>query len=112
MDVHLQPLRIPTGWLVAFNDLREIDPVADSIPEEDHLWFFKEDMLQMKQPRFNRVLDVGWYPSFDLAEGRYRLVVYERDFHGRLLHKFETRDRLVLVTEIERLLTAVCSGEP
>jgi len=112
MDVRLQPLRIPTGWHVEYNNgLWEIDPVAELIPAEDRWWIFKQDMLQLTQPRFNRPLDVGWYPEGDLVEGQYGLVVYEGDFKGCLLHKFETRDRLALVTEIERLLAAVCSGE-
>ena len=112
MDVRLQPLRIPTGWHVEYNNgLWEIDPVVDSIPVEDRWWIFKQDMLQMTHPRFNRLLDVGWYPEGDVANGHYGLVVYEGDFKGRLLHKFETRDRLALVGEIERLLALVCSGE-
>jgi hypothetical protein len=49
MDTPLQPLRIPTGWTVAHNEgLYEIDPVPDKIPEEEHICFFREDMLQMK----------------------------------------------------------------
>src|ERR1700722_3170759 len=112
MDVRLHPLRIPTGWHVEYNNgLWELDPVADLIPVEERWWIFKQDMLQMVQPHFNRLLDVGWYPEGDLAEGRYRLVVYEGDFKGRLLQKFETRDRILLVAEIERLLAAVCRGE-
>lgn len=112
MDVRLQPLRIPTGWLVHFNNgLWEIDPVIELIPEEDRWWIFKQDMLQMNHSRFNRVLDLGWYPEGDLVVGHYRLVVYEGDFRGRLVHQFDTRDRLELVREIERLLAEVCSGK-
>jgi len=48
MDIPLQPLRIPGGWTVSFNDgLYEVDPVAEAIPADKHLWFFKEDMLQI-----------------------------------------------------------------
>lgn len=112
MNICLQPLRIPTGWHVDYNNgLWEIDPVAELIPIEDRWWLFKQDMLQMIQPRFNRMLDLGWYPEGDLFEGHYRLVLYEGDFKGRLLHQFTTRDRQTLVVEIERLLTAVCSRE-
>lgn len=81
------------------------------IPAEDRWWIFKQDMLQMSQPRFNRLLDVGWYPEGNVAEGHYGLVVYEGDFNGRLLHRFETRDRHAFVAEIERLLAVICSGE-
>jgi hypothetical protein len=107
----LQPLRIPTGWHVKYNNgLFEIDPVPELVPEADRWWIFKQDMLQMTHPRFNRLLDLGWYPEGDLVSGRYGLVVHEGDFQGPLLHKFHTRDRHALVAEIEHLLSAVCSG--
>src|SRR5262245_4816669 len=106
MQHRLQPLRIPTGWMVAYNDLHEIDP-AD-VTEDDRYTLLKEDLLQMRQAHFNRVLDVGWYPSGNLSEGAYGLVVYEGDFHGRLLFELHTSDRAQLVAEIERLLQEVC----
>jgi hypothetical protein len=112
MNLRLQPLRIPSGWHVEYNNgLWEIDPIADLIPPEERWQIFKQDMLQMIQPRFNRLLDVGWYPEGDLIEGHYGLVLYEGDFRGRLLHEFETRDRPALIAEIERLLVEVCNGE-
>ena len=68
-------------------------------------------MLQMSHPRFNRLLDLGWHPEGDLTRGQYKLVVYEGDFRGRLLHEFGTQERQALVTEIERLLLLVCDGQ-
>lgn len=110
-DFLLQPLRIPTGWLVDYNNgLYEVDPSPEHIPETDRWWVFKQDMLQMRHNRFNGLLDLGWYPEGDLKEGRYGLVLYEGDFHGRLLHEFATSDRRTLVAEIERLLCMVCNG--
>jgi len=108
MNGRLQALRIPTGCLVNFNAFWEIDPKGH-FPADSRWMILTEDILQINQPNFNRVLDVGWYPEGDLARGRYRLVVYEGDFLGRLLHTFETRDRLTLVSEIERLLVAICN---
>jgi hypothetical protein len=111
MDIPLQPLRIPWGWTVAFNDgLYEIDPLTPTIPADRQECFFKEDMLQLKHAHFNRLLDVGWYPDGDLQHGEYGLVLYEGDFRGRLLHEFRTRDRQALVAEIDRLLLAVVEG--
>ena len=110
MKYRLQPLRIPSGWTVAFNDgLYAIDP--DGIGEDDGGTCFREDMLQMTHEHFNRVLDVGWYPSGDLSEGNYGLHVHEGDWHGRLLFELHTRDRARLVSEIERLLQEVCDGQ-
>lgn len=108
MDIPLQPLRIPTGWTVSYNGLCEIDPVAEAIPEGEHSWFFKENMLQIKHDHFNRLLDVGWYPDGDLEHGEYALTLHEGDFvTGRQIFEFRTRDRLALVAEINRLLLGV-----
>lgn len=96
---------------MAFNDLYEIDPSPEYGPDDDRSCFFKEDLLQLKHPRFNRLLDVGWYPEGDLIHGRFVLLVYEGDFHGRELHSLETRDRLTLVNQIERILIAVTKRE-
>jgi hypothetical protein len=71
---------------------------------------FKQDILQIQNPNRNRLLDVGWYPERDLVTGQFGLVVYEGDFHGKLLHEYSTRDRKTLVAEIERLLEAVAKG--
>ncbi|MBL8797130.1 MAG: hypothetical protein JNM56_24730 [Planctomycetia bacterium] len=106
--VPLQPLRIPTGWLVEYNNgLHEIDPLPELLPGDERYFLFKQDMLQLHHARHNRLLDVGWYPDGDLETGRYKLVVHEGDFRGPLLHEFQTRDRLTLVAEIERILQAV-----
>ena len=108
MELRLQPMRVPTGWMVAFNDLREIDP-AD-VAEDDRYTVLKEDLLEMTQEHFNRLLDVGWYPAGNSVDGAYRLVLHEGGFDGTLLRDFRTRDRADLVAEIERVLQTVCDG--
>jgi hypothetical protein len=112
MEYPLQPLRIPSGWSVPYNDgLYEVDPDPSKLVGEfDDIECFKEDMLMMVHAAYNRLLDVGWYPTADLAGGSYGLVVYEGDFHGRLLFELETRDRAYLVREIERLLREISAG--
>jgi hypothetical protein len=111
--VRLQPLRIPTGWRVDFNDgLHEVDPTSEAIPEHELSLLFKEDMLQAVHPARNRMLDLGWYPEGELKNGQYRLELYEGDFGGRLLHRVLTRDRAALVDSLERILQAVCDGDP
>ena len=108
MDQRLQPLRVPTGWLVAFHDLHEVDP-AD-VTEDDQYLYLKEDLLLMTQEHFNRQHDVGWYPEGNVVDGAYRLVLREGSFDGRLLYDLRTRDWAELVAQIERLLQAVCDG--
>lgn len=110
-QIPLQPLRIHTGWQVAYNNgLFEIDPLPELFPDEIPWEIFKEDMLQMTNDRFDRLLDLGWSPEGDLVTGNYHLVVYEGDFQGRLIYELRTRDRLELVATIERILSEVCQG--
>jgi hypothetical protein len=112
VQIPLQPLRIPTGWQVAYNNgLFEIDPLSELFPDEISWEIFKEDMLQMKNDMFDRLLDLGWHPEGDLVEGNYHLVVYEGDFCGRLIYELRTRDRLELVATIEWLLAEICQGK-
>jgi hypothetical protein len=81
------------------------------VPEADRWWIFKEDMLQMRHERANRLLDLGWYPEGDLVGVAYGLVVHEGDFRGPDLHRFDCRERRELVAEIERLLAAIARDE-
>ena len=104
--VDLQPLRVPTGWMVKYNRLMEVDPDPAALDLDAALWFFKQDLLQVYSPGRNRLVDVGWTPDGDLAEGAYGLVVYEGNFHGQLLHEFDTRSRPDLVAELERVFHA------
>lgn len=112
MTVPLQPLRVPAGWSMAYNNgLWEIDPDPTLIPEDERWLIFKEDMLQMHHARANKLLDLGWHPEGDLENGHYKLVLYEGDFRGSLIHEFHTQNRLELIVEIERLLLAVVHNE-
>jgi len=112
MDAPLQPLRIPAGWKIAYNALFEIDPAPDQIPPDHHSWFFREDMLQAQHQDFDRLLDVGWYPDGDLEHGEYALHVHQGDWvTGRLLHEFRTRDRRLLVAELERIFISIAKGQ-
>jgi hypothetical protein len=101
MSHKLQPLRIPIGWTVEYNDFHAID--RDD-PDAWHWW--KENLLQLKHARRDRLLDLGWYPP-DEANGAYRVVLYAGDFSSTELEAFESRDRLEVVGAIERLLESV-----
>ena len=94
----LQPLRIPAGWVVEYNDFREIDPSPQAV---DQSWL-REDLLQVKQPRIGILVDVGWYGVAD--SGQFVIFVHKGDFRRECLHEFHSRDRLSVVAEVERLL--------
>ena len=96
----LQPLRIPAGWMMLYNDFREADPSPQSIAGQ----VLRDDLLQIKHPRSDILIDVGWYGDAD--SGRFSISVQEGDFRGRCLHEFHSRDRPRVVAEVERLLLA------
>jgi hypothetical protein len=100
----LQPLRVPSGWIASYNQLTELDPDPTAVDPNSALMYFKEDLLQFTSPGRNRLVDIGWYPTGDLINGEYGLVVHEGDFRGRLLHRYHTRSRHELVRELERVL--------
>jgi hypothetical protein len=94
----LQAIRVPAGWMVEYNDLREVDPSPQSI---DSL-LLREDLLQLRHPWADVLIDVGWYG--DAESGEFAVYVQAGDFRGERLHEFHSRDRLAVVTEVERLL--------
>jgi hypothetical protein len=75
--IPLQPLRIPTGWSIRWNDFCALDPAT--IPDADSpLWLYlHEDMLQIENTQTSTIIDLGWYPDGDAA-GAFRALVIQR----------------------------------
>ena len=107
MGAKLQPLRIPSGWKVEFNLLYEIDPDPISVVGNDANLYFSEDLLLCRHEPLDKLVDIGWYPMGDLANGSFGLVVYEGDFRGQLLHEFRSKSRESTVAEFERVLESI-----
>ena len=93
----LQPLRIPAGWVVAYNSWYEADPNEPGAAD-----WLQEDLLQVHHPGNDRLLAVGWYGPPE--SGEFGVVVYCGDFRGALLDEFRCRERQSVVGEVERLL--------
>ena len=104
-EAPLCALRVPEGWCIAYNDLREYP--ADHPDAWTLVW--KSDLLMARHDRRNRLLDLGWYPDGE-ADGCYLIEVFEGDCAGRVLHVFETMDRAEAIAEIERLFASI-SGQ-
>ncbi len=99
----LQPLRIPAGWRVNYNDFREIDPSAEAVQD----LLLREDLLQLVLDEPRRVVDLGWYGG---VEGAFGVCCVEPDFHGQTLAEFRTRNRFEAVAAVERLLAQHVRG--
>ena len=89
----LQPLRIPAGWTVAYNEFTSSNAHDD----------LKEDLLQLRHEIKNLLVDLGWYPEGD-QNGSYLLLLFEGDFEGTCLAEFRSVNREEIVEVLERLL--------
>lgn len=105
MKLKLQELRIPTGWFISYNQFYDISPSKETVESIDT--FFTQDILQLEHKDRNRLMDLGWYPEGDYKNGSYGLVVYEGDFHGKLLYEFDSKSKQETVSEINRLLLEI-----
>lgn len=106
---HLQPLRIPSGWIMEGNSFYEIDPCFETY--NDASWNFSEDMLVLINKQAKVVVDLGWYPEFK-ANGAYRLLAV-KFFSNKdkmcsswdhPLKEIRTRSRQEVVAAIEEWL--------
>src|SRR5215208_2349389 len=71
----LQPLRIPTGWLVEWNTFFDAQPPSDI--QDDLMWEFSQDMLLISNEWVGVVLELGWYPT--LRRGSFGLVALRKE---------------------------------
>ncbi len=109
----LQPLRIPSNWMVSYNDFYEIDPETISEDKASFMGFFHEDLLQLKRSWGTTpvLIDLGWYPDGDVTGTFQAMVIrYFEDSEqmpsswNAPLAKFESTSRLAMVAQIEEWL--------
>lgn len=112
--IWLQPLRIPQGWEVRYNQFYEIDPG----PEHMH-YFDSPTLLTLHHSSANLLLDMSWRPEHD-PQGQFQLRAYPciqvvdshtkiagtETFWDETLLEFFTKDRKVLVEKVEWYLNA------
>ena len=102
VELPLQPFRVPGGWIVEHNELRQLEP--SQLGADDPLWcFFTEDLLQLRAVRRELLLDVGWYPDSD-ASGSFRAVLLKAQDWDHPLQVCETRTLADLIQRIEEWL--------
>lgn len=108
MNPQLQPLRISSGWTVTYNVFHDVPATPESVRGE--LTYLTEDLLQLYHERDDRLIDLGWYPEGNFENGVFRLQVYEGDFRGIQVFDFRSKDKNVIVGEIERLCREISDG--
>lgn len=103
----LQPLRLPQGWAVLYNQFLDVEPRFKT--HDDVSWDFGEDILLMENTDAVVMVALGWYPSHR-STGRFSLVVAElRDGDNgtrgadwdKPLRELQTRSKRKLVATLE-----------
>ena len=114
-ELLLQPLRIPSGWTVNYNEFKEIEPEFETF--DDRSGEFKEDILQLVHPRAGVIVDLGWYPQHQ-RRGRFTLLavrINDDDQAGewdRPLERMRTRSKQKVVRTIESWLVKFVMSPP
>jgi len=108
----LQPIRMVAGWKMDWNTFMELDPSEGNMDA-----LSGSSLLMVSNPCTGRMIDLSWRPEYDV-KGRYLLEVWnfverfdertnsmelEVDWENAHL-TFESRDRLEVVKELERLM--------
>lgn len=113
-DISLQPLRIPTGWTVDWNQFYDVEPGAEllikGLPNADVWQFFLQDLLQLKHFNYNLILDLSWIPEAD-PNGNYQLVLITNQDWENPLATFHSRSKDEIVKKINALLLEGVSGK-
>jgi hypothetical protein len=103
ISMHLQPLRIPGGWEVIWNNFIEIDPLMIN-GKDDDLWLdFSEDILLIKNKFKNITLDLGWYPSIN-SSGTFRIYLISNEDFNNPMEIYDSRSKDEIASKIEYFL--------
>ena len=104
----IQPLRIPTGWNVAWNRLEDVEP--ETLPKDSYGWIdFSQDILLLsrtikrKKREEKTEIDLGWYPDCD-PEGSFRLVVIKNGEWEHPFLEFSSRSKAEIIEKMEEWL--------
>lgn len=108
----LQPLRIPSGWTMAWHTMPDCEPSKATIEE-----FSSSSLLMLYNSSANRLIDVCWQPENNI-NGSFvfkvlnRLEVFNPKTHdydaevdwGKPVIEFKTKDKIQLIEKLEDTL--------
>ncbi|MBT2259869.1 hypothetical protein [Bacillus safensis] len=111
LEVHvfnIHPLRITEGWIVRYNNFREIDP--KKLETEDDRWFmFTESLLQLYHEKSSITLDLGWYPDLS-SDGNYIVLIVKNTDWDNPIQEFSSDDYTKVIDFIEFHLKEITSN--
>jgi hypothetical protein len=83
---------------ITFNDMSHL--TQDNFKQD--IYSLKEDMLQVEIPN-NYLLDVGWYPCFDL-NGNFRIILVKNYNWENLIYSKTAKDIFILEQCLEEVI--------
>lgn len=104
MFYELQPLRIQGGWKVEYNSFTEYDIEKHG---ESDLFELNEDLLRLYNEKANLMIDLGWYPAYDV-DGNYVLELIKNFEWDRPLKRVVSKSKKEIVSDIEKWLCYDC----
>jgi len=107
--MRLVPLRIPTGWIVHWNQFMEDDDSDEQKNDTEDILWLERVVPDVKEHAGKRVnIDLGWY---DMEEGTLKhfvLRVFEDRFRSRVA-QFESLDVDEIRERIDLVLRLIAS---
>ncbi len=98
MYYELQPLRIQAGWKIEYNHFTEYDI---NIHNKKDLFELHEDLLQLYNEKANLLIDLGWYPSYDI-NGNYLLLLVKNFQWDCPLEQISSKSKKEIIAYIEK----------
>ncbi|MBY8911646.1 hypothetical protein KY305_02580 [Bacillus sp. YC2] len=99
---NLLRLKIPDGWTIDYNTLKDTNPKALGAEDEAWLFDFNQDLLQISHKMKNLLLDVGGYPEGDLT-GSYGKELIKNEEWERPLEDVMCEEPNELVKQLDRI---------
>lgn len=108
-DFELQPLRIPGGWTVMWNEFLDVD--ITQFPPDEALWSnCTEDMFYIVKNSNSKssdtpeyAIDLGWYPEME-PDGAYILLVIKNGDWDNPKERFRSQNKDEVAKKIEEFL--------
>lgn len=98
MYYELQPLRIQAGWKIIYNNFTEYDI---HIHDKKDSFELHEDLLQLYHEKANLLIDLGWYPSYDI-NGNYLLLLVQNSQWNCPLEQISSTSKKEIIAYIEK----------
>ena len=91
---------LPEGWKININNLFKIEIEKN----DDKIWDkFSEDMFNMVNSEKKLIIDVGWYPQFDV-NGHFGLIVIKDNVWLKPIDTLVTRDINEIINKINAII--------